>query len=605
MKRLLILGLFLVGLWFALAHFANSRGLASQGTFESIIVNFKNNLPTETLSAQMGSLPEAKGLDFNSVFSVDEYLYTLPGNRELLKQLRRSPLAQFVEYIEPNYIYQALEIPNDPDYSKQWNLRAIGAEAAWDLSKGDGAAVAVIDTGVSRVPDLGETEFVEGYNFVEDNRDTRDDNGHGTHVAGTIAQTTNNNYGVAGVAYKAKIMPLKVLSATGGGTVADIAEAIRYAADQGATVINLSLGGAGESQTLQSAIDYAYDKGVVIVAAAGNENRNSSAYPARYPKVISVAATDATGNRANYSNYGAGVDIAAPGGSEQGENGKILQETLDPVSQKPVLVGFQGTSMAAPHVAGTVALIQSAQLQGAKPGAKLQDVSSPQEVLEILKTSARKVSDDTFNHYGAGQLSAGEAVKLARQGQVTFRDFFRWLRDNGYLNPIFWFDGGAVSLIPKLLMVAGSYLLAILLRIYLPLRWTSPFHWGLILGSSGLFFLQGIYVFDLPQWPFRLLGSSLPTVTNALWGGAQLNPLLASAVIPFGLLVLLLGIPQAKTWVLGLSLGMASFLTVAAIYFPSLMFIGAGTWAQVYLGVNALLCVALVWLASQGDSRLA
>ena len=169
---------------------------------------------------------------------------------------------------------------------------------------------------VTKVPDLKSTKVIKGYDFVNDKVSANDDNGHGTHVAGTIAQSTNNGYGVAGIAYEAQIMPLKVLSAGGGGTVADIAEAIKFAADNHADVINMSLGGGGESHLMKEAINYAYDKGVVIVAAAGNENRNASSYPARYPRVISVAATDAAGDKAPYSNYGAGVDISAPGGSE-------------------------------------------------------------------------------------------------------------------------------------------------------------------------------------------------------------------------------------------------------------------------------------------------
>lgn len=614
MKRLLLVLLFFIGLGWALSHFVNGYGLAHRGQYDSVIINFKNNLPTEVLSNQIQVIATAvkTNPDFNSIFSVREHLYTVQGNTQTLQQLRTSSLKGLADYIEPNYIYQALELPNDPEYSKQWNLRSIGMEQAWEKSKGEGITVAVIDTGVSQVPDLRDTEFVEGYNFVEDSSDTRDDNGHGTHVAGTIAQTTNNRYGVAGIAYKAKIMPLKVLSASGGGTVADIAEAIQYAADKGATVINLSLGGSGESKTLRDAIDYAYRKGVTIIAAAGNENKNASSYPARYPKVISVAALDATGNRANYSNYGAGVDISAPGGSDQGKDGKILQETIDPSSNQPVLVGFQGTSMAAPHVAGTAALIQSLQVAQARQGLKpaqaekvtVAAVAPPAEVLGILQASARKIADDSHNYYGAGQLSSSEAVNLALKGQISWRDFFRWLRDNGYLNPIFWFDGGAVALLPKLLMVLGSYILAVLLRFYLPLQWTASLNWGLVLGSSGLFFLKGFYIFDLPQWPFRLLGSSLPELGNALNGSALLNPVFASILIPLGLILLLLGHPGGKNFAVGVSLGVAACLGVTAIFHPALWLMGSGTAAQIFLGLNALLCLGLATLAAQGEGRL-
>ena len=455
MKKLLLLVLFIVGIWLAVGYFVETKGLANKGKFDSIIINFDSDLPTENISQELAIVYQSTKSDpsLNSIFSIDQHLYTVKGDKSLLHKLRTSSVKKYTEYIEPNYIYSALETANDPDYSKQWNFRSINVEKAWDNNHGEGITVAVIDTGVSRVPDLRDTDFVEGYDFVNDRIDASDDNGHGTHVAGTIAQSTNNNYGVAGIAYRAKIMPLKVLSAGGGGTVADIAEAIRFAADHGASVVNLSLGGSGESTVLKDAIDYAYDKGVTIVAAAGNENQNSASYPGRYPKVISVAALDAMGNKAPYSNFGAGVDISAPGGSEQGKDGKILQETLDPTTKKAVLVGFQGTSMAAPHVAGTVALIQSSQLQVAKQemakssktkaeNLKATDVSSPAEVLDILKQSSRKVEDDSFNYYGAGQLNAGEAVTLAVQGKLSFKDFFRWLRDNGYLNPIFWFDGG-------------------------------------------------------------------------------------------------------------------------------------------------------------------
>ncbi|ACK65170.1 peptidase S8 and S53 subtilisin kexin sedolisin [Rippkaea orientalis PCC 8801] len=589
MKKFLFLCLFILGVWFALSSF---KGLATKGEFNSVIVNFREDVPTSVLSEEIRTIAQTyqKTASLNSIFSIDDHIYTLEGDGNLLKKLKQSSIKQYIEYIEPNYIYQALEAPNDPDYSKQWNLHNINIERAWEDSKGEGVTVAVIDTGVSRVPDLRQTEFVQGYDFVNDGNNADDDNGHGTHVAGTIAQSTNNNYGVAGVAYGAKIMPLKVLSAGGGGTVADIAEAIRFAADHGADIINMSLGGGGESQVMKEAIDYADSKGVVIIAAAGNANQNSASYPARYPKVISVSALDPAGKKAPYSNYGAGVDISAPGGSEAG---KILQETIDPKTGESVFAGLQGTSMAAPHVAGVAALI------------KASGIKEPSEVLKVLKASSRKVQDDPFNHFGAGQLDAGEAVKLAVKGQITFRDFFRWLRDNGYLNPRFWIDGGVVALMPKILMVLGSYLLAWLLRVYFPFQWGSMLNWGLILGSSGLFFLQGVYIFDLPQWPFRVMGSSVPELANAIQGTALLNPLLASVLIPFVLIALLLGHRQGKGFAIGICLGVASCLTVHAVMSPEVLWMPSVNLARTFLGVNALLCLALAWLATKGEGKTA
>jgi serine protease len=271
--------------------------------------------------------------------------------------------------------------------------------------------------------------------------------------------------------------------------------------------------------------------------------------------------------------------------------------------------------MAAPHVAGTVALIQSSQLQVAKQemakssktkaeNLKATDVSSPAEILDILKQSSRKVQDDSFNYYGAGQLNAGEAVALAFQGKLSFKDFFRWLRDNGYLNPIFWFDGGAIAVLPKILMVVGSYLLAFLLRVYVPLQWGAPLNWGLIFGSSGLFFLQGFYIFDLPQWPFRMMGSSFPELGSSFQGSHLLNPFFASVLIPLAFLLLFLGHRSAKSFAVGITLGVASYLTVSAVFNPDLWLLGAGTVSQIFLGINALLCIFLAWLATKGEQRL-
>ncbi|MBE9167029.1 peptidase S8 [Pleurocapsales cyanobacterium LEGE 06147] len=585
MKKFLLLCLLVLGLGFALFNF---KGLANQGEFDSIILDFREDIPTTKISEAIQKIEQkyARQPTLNSVFSVDDNVYVVEGNKKLLKALKRSPLRRKTEYIEPNYIYEHFLVPNDPEYSKQWNFRSINIEQAWDDTKGDGVTVAVIDTGVTQVPDLKLTKFVPGYDFVNDRVDASDDNGHGTHVAGTIAQSTNNGYGVAGIAYEAKIMPLKVLSASGGGTVADIAEAIRFAADNGAGVINMSLGGGGESRLLKEAIDHAYNKGVVIVAAAGNSNQNAAAYPARYPRVISVTATDAAGEKSPYSNYGAGVDIAAPGGSEAG---KILQNTIDPSSGQSVFVGFQGTSMASPHVAGVAALIEAS------------GVTEPEEVVKVLKQSVRKVQEDPLNHFGAGHLDAGAAVKLALKGQITFRDFFRWLRDSGYLNPRFWIDGGAVALLPKIVMVIGSYLLAWFLRNYLPFTWSL--NSGLILGSSGLFFLQGFYIFDLPQWPFRLMGSSFPELGNVPLGNTALNPIFASILIPFLLIALLAGHKTWKWFAIGSTLGVASCLIVSAAVDPALSVLGMGAIARSFLIVNALLCVGLAYLASKGEKQ--
>jgi serine protease len=585
MRRLLILCLFCLGIGFAISNFT---GLATRGEFDSLVIDFKDNLPVGEIDRELAVLSKEYQISprLNSEFSQVEQVYVVKGDRSLLDKLRTSSLSKDVESIEPNYIYHALVAPNDPEYSKQWHLRSIHIEQAWEENRGKGITVAIIDTGVSKVPDLEQTEFVKGYDFVSDKVNADDDNGHGTHVAGTVAQSTNNNYGVAGIAYEAKIMPLKVLSGNGGGTISDISESIRFAADNGANIINLSLGGGGESQVMKDAIEYAYNKGVLIIAAAGNENAESASYPARYARVIGVGALDAQDERAEFSNYGAGVNIAAPGG---GNGSKIWQETIDPDTNTPILSGLQGTSMAAPHVAGVAALIESI------------GVTAPDEVFAILQQSSRKVASDPQNFYGAGHLDAAAAVKLAQKGKVSFNDFFRWLRDNGYLNLRFWIDGGAVALLPKLGMVLGSYILAFFLRNYIPFGF--PLVSGMVAGSTGLFFLRGFYIFDLPQTPFRILGSSIPELGNAISGNSILNPLFASVLIPLLLLIVCWSYPQGKWFSVGTSLGVAACLFVSAVVAPNVWLLGDGVVSRSFLILNGLLCFGLAKFAARGDTQ--
>ncbi len=587
MRKFLLACLFIVALGFALFNF---KGLANQGEFQSIVLDFREDIPAAQINSEINAIAQKYGVTprLNSEFSQTDNIYILEGNKQILDNLKKSQLSKDTEYIEPNYVYSAFYTPNDPDYTKQWNMHSINIEAAWDETKGSGMTVAVIDTGISPVPDLETTKFVRGYDFVNDQIDALDDNGHGTHVAGTVAQSTNNGYGVTGVAYEASLMPLKVLSGSGSGTVSDIAESIKFAADNGADIINMSLGGGGVSELMQEAINYAHSKGVVIIAAAGNSGQNSASYPARYPHVIGVSALDSVGEKAPYSNYGAGVDISAPGGSE---SGKIVQETINPKTNESVFAGFQGTSMASPHVAGVAALI------------KASGVTNPDDIETVLQQSSRTVEDDPLNHFGAGQLDAGAAVKLAIKGQISFRDFFRWLQNNGYLNLKFWFDGGAVALLPKVLMVVGSYLLAWFLRNYLSFGWSLST--GLVAGSSGLFFLRGLYIFDLPQWPLRVMGSSIPELGTAIQGSSILNPIFASVLIPVVLVVLFLGNPQWKWVAIGSAIGVASCLAVSAVISPSILWLGSGMVARLFLAANALLCFGLAYLASKGEGKFA
>ncbi|MGK7882256.1 MAG: S8 family serine peptidase [Crocosphaera sp.] len=559
LKRIGILALFFLGVSWAVCNF---QGLVNKGEFNSIVLNFKQDIPITEVENKISQISNQynKEIHFNSEFSQNERVYIVKVNQNVLKKIKQSELTTLTDYIEPNYQYHTLETVNDPRYKEQWNLENINIEAAWEKAKGKGVTVAVIDTGVSRVPDLQRTEFVEGYDFVNDKKDASDDHGHGTHVAGTIAQSTNNRYGVAGVAYQAKIMPLKVLSATGSGTISDIAEAIRFAADNKADIINMSLGGGGASQMMEDAINYAHQKGVVIVAAAGNSGLSSASYPSRYAKVISVSALNANNKKAFYSNYGVGVDISAPGG---GQDKKILQETIDPRSGQPKMAGFMGTSMASPHVAGVAALIRST------------GVKDPDKIRKILEESAKEIENDKLNYYGFGQLDAEAAIKLARKGQFPLR------LDH--------------DLLIKLLMLAVAYILTAWFS--KSIRFTDLFHVGMVLGSCGFFLLKLVEIFDVPQWPLRLISSPLGEWGNVVQGSMDINPIFASVLIPFCLIALLLGNKDAKWFAVGTSLGMAGFLTVTTFTSPDLWFLSAGLASQIFLGVNALLCLGLVSLS--------
>lgn len=345
----------------------------------------------------------------------------VPAGQEMAvaSDLARDPGVRFAE---PDYIVHAELVPNDPRWVDQWGLARIRAERAWDRVRDvHGLMIAVIDTGITLDhPDLkdriwtnpgeipnngldddqnGKVDDVHGWHFFHnctssgscdpmEDGNTRDDNGHGTLVAGIIGADSNNGTGIAGLAWKATLLPVKVLDQDGWGFYSDIADGLIYATDTGAAIINLSLGGTDPSETLRRAVNYALGQNRLVVAASGN-NAQSIDYPAVYPGVIAVGATDRNDQRAHFSNSGPELDLVAPGVS-------IL-------STSPSLSGYAfgtGTSFAAPHVAGVAALVWAAA-----PALTAAQVRS---ILEQTAVDLGPPGRD--NDYGYGRIDAGAAI---------------------------------------------------------------------------------------------------------------------------------------------------------------------------------------------------
>lgn len=300
--------------------------------------------------------------------------------------------------------------PNDEYYFRQWSLPLISAPYAWSVTTGSrDVVVAVLDTGIREDhPDLNRAAIVAGRNFVSDQsasnyRDTVRDMSHGTMVAGIIGARTNNGTGVAGLNWSVSLMPVRVLSSSGGGSVAGVGQGIRWAVDNGAHVINMSLAwdsnpsDPGERYVVEQ-IEYAVSRGVTLVAGAGNDNGRIT-MPAAHPDVIAVGAVDKNKQRAWYSNYGPQLDLVAPGGSQTSANYRDGVLSTDVVSGTLYYSYQQGTSFASPHVAGVVALMYA------------NGITDPHEIREILIDTAEDLGARGFDqYYGYGLVNAYAAV---------------------------------------------------------------------------------------------------------------------------------------------------------------------------------------------------
>ncbi|NLJ26648.1 MAG: S8 family serine peptidase, partial [Deltaproteobacteria bacterium] len=367
---------------------------------DEIVVKFKEGVEETTKTTIIKTFGLKKLRESRKPGKFTVFRHANP--KAVLAKLRKKGA---VEFAEQNAYAYAFGVPNDTYYKYQWHMKRIGMEDAWDLSTGEGAIVAVVDTGVRQnLTDLDQTKFTAGYDFVNNDTDPTDDNGHGSHVTGTIAQSTNNTKGVCGIAYNATIMPVKVLNAYGSGTYTQIVDGINWAVEHGANIINLSLGGSSPSTLLEQAINNAWQKGVLVVCAAGNSSTSAPSYPAAYENAVSVVATAGNDTLASYSNYGSTVDIAAPGGDYGDYNGdgysdRILQNTFSGTSTGYYF--YSGTSMASPHVAGVAALIK----------AKKPSLTNA-EIRDILYNTADDLgSSGKDTTFGYGMVNALAALR--------------------------------------------------------------------------------------------------------------------------------------------------------------------------------------------------
>lgn len=524
-----------------------------------VAVDLDDDLSDAELTAFSGEVGVT--LEPSSVLTASTRIHrvTVPKGRvaSLIARLRGDSR---VEHVEPVAKVYARWVPDDPLLEKQWHMHRVEAPRAWQYATGRGVTVAVVDTGVacedhgpfSKGSDLADTWCRTGFNFVDNTPHANDDNGHGTHVAGTIAQSTNNHLGGAGLAFRARLLPVKVLSAQGWGTTVAVADGIRFAADAGAHVINLSLGGARASRIMLDAIRHARSKGAIVVAAAGNNGRRVE-YPGAFEEVVAVSATNADDKLARFSSRGPQVDLAAPGVS-------VLQQTICNGGRDRCerFSELSGTSMATPHVAGAAALLMSV------------GVTDPDRVQSMLESSARLPKGEKRGGplFGAGILDAGAAVSTTVWVQAVTRFLLIALltavavrhirRKKGIVRP--WRPGfllAAVAFGPGLLCLAPLF-------------------------TARVPFAVDLLARPIPEWDL-LLGVSVHRWLT-----------LAHFFVPLALSAVAYGFKRARPFIAGVAVGTAAYLASV----PLLELTTSDLRSRALLAVWAVLNVAgCLWLA--------
>ncbi|HAS73609.1 MAG TPA: hypothetical protein DCS67_05645 [Clostridiales bacterium UBA8960] len=360
---------------------------------DQLIIGYKVNTPAETRrNIRAQNQMEVK----SELNSINGEVVKVAGNRssQALEALRRNPNIEFVEY---DYIMNISLVPNDPNYPSQVYLPYMNTPAAWDITTGNrDVLVAVLDTGLNTTNrDLANMD-VRGYNVIANSSNYLDDHGHGTMVTSVIAAEMNNAFGFAGIAPNVSFLSVKVMSSSGTGTYSDMIKGIDYAVNQGAKVINMSIGGRTASSALQLAVKNAVDRGVTIVAAAGNEGSTTVSFPAAYPEVIGVGAVDIYGSKMTFSNTGSGLTIMAGGSARVATFSDFISTA-------------SGTSFSSPYVAGLVALMYS-----------VNPSITPALVMDSIAQTAKDLGasgyDTTFGH---GVVDMGKALALVAGKPVT------------------------------------------------------------------------------------------------------------------------------------------------------------------------------------------
>jgi len=359
---------------------------------EHIIIGFQEG---SVQSLDVVDLLESDIQFVKELVGLDAVVVSVTDPDRFIEEISQRPGVKFVERDIPVYALDVpAYVPDDPRYAEQWGPKAIGAEHAWGIEQGESSVViAIIDTGVDYThPDMGNY-ITGGYDWINRDNDPMDDHGHGTHCAGIAAATINNSLGVAGIS-RSGIMAEKVLNYQGSGTSSTTAEAVRHAADSGADIISMSLGATSSSLLLEEACRYAWEKGCILVAASGNNYASSVSYPAAYDTVIAVGSVGKTGERSSFSNYGAKLELMAPGES-------ILSTNISRSTASGLNYCLKtGTSMACPHVSGVAALVLSRY-----PGMTNQDVRE-----RLIETADDLGSSGKDLYYGYGRVNAFAAV---------------------------------------------------------------------------------------------------------------------------------------------------------------------------------------------------